>query len=91
MANPLADIARRYFRAYEQGDRAFVENNLAPGFTFTSPYDDHIGRDDYFARCWPNHKALDKFRFDAVMTEGDRVMVLYQLEFGDVRFRKPNA
>lgn len=48
----LTELARGYYRAFETGDRAFVENNLAPGFTFTSPFDDHIGREAYFRRCW---------------------------------------
>ena len=49
----LTELAKGYYRAYERHDRAFIENNLAPGFTFTSPFDDHIGREEYFRRCWP--------------------------------------
>ena len=63
----LGALARRYYRAFEKQDRAFVEDNLAEGFTFTSPYDDHIGRDAYFERCWPNSERLSKFTFASVM------------------------
>jgi hypothetical protein len=58
----LIDLAKGYYRAYETNDRAFVESNLADGFTFTSPFDDHIGREDYFRRCWPEKNI--HFRFD---------------------------
>ncbi|HUO02369.1 MAG TPA: nuclear transport factor 2 family protein, partial [Rhizomicrobium sp.] len=73
----LTDLAKRYYRAYETGDRVFMEEHLAPDFTFTSPYDDRISREAYFARCWPNHKWLDKFDLEMVVGEGDRVMILY--------------
>lgn len=73
----LSELARRYYQAYEKGDRAFMEENLAPDFTFTSPYDDHIGREAYFARCWPNHRWLGKFQIDMAVREGNRVMILY--------------
>lgn len=79
-AKDLGALARRYYRAFEKKDRAFVEDNLADGFTFTSPYDDHIGRDAYFERCWPNSDRLLKFSFVTVMARGDTVFVLYDCE-----------
>jgi len=82
----LIDLARRYYASYETGDRAFIEQNMAEGFTFTSPFDDHIGREEYFARCWPNHASHRKFHFEAIMEEGDVVLVAYRLEM-----RFPNA
>ena len=82
----LTELAKAYYRAYETDDRAFVENNLAPGFTFTSPFDEHIGRDDYFRRCWPTINIHRKFNFVTVMQEGNRVFVAY-----DADLRAPNA
>ena len=82
----LTELAKGYYRAYEKGDRAFVENNLADGFTFTSPFDDHIGRDEYFRRCWPAKNIHQKFNFVTVMQEGDRVFIAY-----DAELREPNA
>jgi ketosteroid isomerase-like protein len=76
----LTEWAKGYYRAYETGDRDFIENNLAPGFTFTSPYDDAIGRDEYFARCWPGHTNIAKFTFVAVAQDGDGVLVLYEAQ-----------
>lgn len=73
-------LARRYYEAYETGDRSLIEDILADGFTFTSPFDDHIGRGEYFARCWPNHVSHRKFHFEAMMEDGDVVLVVYRLE-----------
>ena len=82
----LIALAKGYYRAYETNDRAFVENNLAKGFTFTSPFDDHIGREEYFRRCWPAKNIHQKFNFVTVMQEGNRVFVAY-----DAELREPNA
>jgi ketosteroid isomerase-like protein len=82
----LTELARRYYRAFEDHDRSFIENNLAPGFTFTSPFDDHIGREEYFRRCWPTAHLHRKFAFVTVMQEGDKVFVAY-----DAEMHVPNA
>lgn len=74
----LTDITRGYFQAYVTGDRAFVENNMAEGFTFTSPFDDAIGREEYFRRCWPNHSNHHRFDIEALAQDGDQVMVVYR-------------
>lgn len=78
MRDALTDLARRYYRAYEENDRQAMEDMLAPDFTFTSPYDDAISRAAFFTRCWPNHVWLDKFDLELVMAEGNRVMVMYR-------------
>ncbi len=82
----LTEIAKGYYRAFETGDRAFVENNLAPGFTFTSPFDDHIDRDEYCRRCWRDEPLHRKFTFVTLIQEGDKVFVAY-----DAQMRMPNA
>ena len=82
----LIDLAKSYYRAYETHDRNFVANNLAPDFTFTSPFDDHIGREEYFRRCWPVKNIHHRFNFVTVMQDGNRVFVAY-----DAELREPNA
>ena len=52
-AHRKADIIRGVFSAYLSNDRKAVEDALADDFRFTSPYDDAISRDAFFARCWP--------------------------------------
>jgi predicted SnoaL-like aldol condensation-catalyzing enzyme len=82
----LIEKAKSYYRAYERHDPDFVAGELADGFTFTSPFDDHIGRDEYFRRCWPAEPLHQKFDFLAVAQDGDRVTVVYQ-----ATMRRPNA
>jgi ketosteroid isomerase-like protein len=48
-----SDLIRRCFAAYQSRDRGVLEKAFADDFTFTSPYDDHISRAEYFERCWP--------------------------------------
>jgi hypothetical protein len=82
----LIEKAKSYYRAYERHDPAFVAADLAEGFTFTSPFDDAIGREDYFRRCWPKEPLHQKFDFLAVAQDGERVLVVYQCTL-----RRPNA
>ena len=82
----LIELAKGYYRAYETHDRDFVADNLAPDFTFTSPFDDHIGREEYFRRCWPVKNIHHRFNFVTVMQDGNRVFVAY-----DAELREPNA
>ena len=82
----LKEIAKSYYRAYETGDRAVIENAMAPGFTFTSPFDDHIDRDAWWKRCWPKEPLHQKFDFVTVMQDGDKVFVAY-----DCTMRVPNT
>jgi hypothetical protein len=63
-----------------------VARDLADDFTFTSPFDDHIGREEYFRRCWPDTPLHQTFEFVAVAQDGDRVLVTYQCTM-----RRPNA
>lgn len=72
------DAIRRYYHAYESGDREVVEQLLTDDFTFTSPQDDRIDRTTYFAKCWPGHEHLQQFTLRQVMVDGDHALVRYQ-------------
>jgi ketosteroid isomerase-like protein len=65
------------YGAYETDDRDTIEALIAPGFSFTSPYDDGIDRKAYFERCWPNHETTAKIRIERVFIEGDSAFVTY--------------
>ncbi len=81
----LKELAKGYYRAFERHDRTFMEENLRPDFTFTSPFDDHIDRAAWFERCWPEQPLHQKFDFVTVMQDGDKVFVAY-----DATMRVPN-
>lgn len=82
----LTELAKGYYRAYEQYDRSFMEKHLAADFTFTSPFDDHIDRAAYFERCWPKQPLHQKFDFVGVVQDGDKVFVAY-----DCTMHMPNT
>ena len=82
----LIEKVKSYYRAYERHDPGAVAKDLADGFTFTSPFDDHIGREEYFRRCWPTEHLHQEFKFVALAQDGDKVMVVY-----DAILRMPNA
>ena len=55
-ADHMRRAIRTAFEAYENDDRDALEKVIAEDFSFTSPYDNAIGREEYFLRCWPNGK-----------------------------------
>jgi ketosteroid isomerase-like protein len=74
------DAVLEMFAAFTGKDREKAEALLAGDFTFTSPYDDHIGRDEYFRRCWPNSDLIKAHRIEKVVADGADVFVLYEAE-----------
>jgi ketosteroid isomerase-like protein len=74
---PRAAQVEKYFEAFRRRDRAFMEDHLAEDFSFTSPYDDALGRAGYFERCWPNGDRLTDFRIERVFAQGDEAFVTY--------------
>ena len=75
-----SEVVLACYAAYENRDRIAIEGLLADGFTFTSPIDDHIGRDLYMRRCWPNSEHLRKFHITHLFAKGDEVFVRYKCE-----------
>lgn len=65
------------YKAYETSDREGLEPLIAEDFSFTSPYDDAIDRNAYFARCWPNHETTAQMDIERVFIEGDAAFVTY--------------
>ena len=72
------EIARAAYDAYVTKDRAALEALLASDFHFTSPLDNHLDRETYFRRCWPNSKTIAWFEFINLVTDADRVFVTYE-------------
>lgn len=78
-ASNNAKIVRAMFDAFVRRDRDEAESLLAQGFTFTSPYDDAIDRDEYFRRCWPNGDFFADFRIERVTGDTDGAYITYFL------------
>ena len=71
-------LVRRYYQAYDNDDRSLIESVLHAQFTFSSPNDDdNIDQALYFARCWPNHKAIREFDLLDISADGDHALIRY--------------
>jgi ketosteroid isomerase-like protein len=73
----VSDLVCASFSAYRSGDRDALEELLSDDFTFTSPVDDHIDRETYFERCWPNHETIDRHEIEKLFVEGNEAFVRY--------------
>lgn len=71
-------VARRTYKAYVDKDRSAIEQLVAENFHFSSPLDNRINRQTYFARCWPNSEWITDFKFVHLVEDGDRVFVTYE-------------
>ncbi|OAI42956.1 hypothetical protein AYO41_03190 [Verrucomicrobia bacterium SCGC AG-212-E04] len=80
MTNPLSIVVLQYLGAYEKKNRDALEAVLSADFTFTSPVDDHIDRQAYFERCWPNNAGRKSFRVEKFFSEGNECFVTYEGE-----------
>ena len=73
----VADVVRRFYVAFFAKDRPTAEALLSDHFTFSSPRDDHIGKAEYFARCWPNSARLDHFTEEKLAVLGEDAFLRY--------------
>jgi ketosteroid isomerase-like protein len=71
-------IARDCYLAYVTGERRMVEQHLSEDFTFYSPADLGIDRDQYFERCWPNAELIEATEFKRLIESGNEVIVTYE-------------
>jgi ketosteroid isomerase-like protein len=78
-ADPI-EVVRTVFDAYVRSDRAAIEQVIAPDFHFSSPRDNRLDRQTYFARCWPNNERVVDFKLIHLVRDGDRVFVTYEGE-----------
>lgn len=81
--NPISDLIRQYFAAYESKDQKAIEALLSDDFSFSSPLDDNISREKYFERCWPISEHLRSLRIEKLLAEGNQAFVTYQTEQAD--------
>lgn len=84
-----AEVVRASFKAYIAQDRGAADRLIADGFVFTSPQDDHIGKQEFLQRCFPTADRLRSQRILQLVEAGEDgvfVMYEYELETGE-RYR----
>jgi ketosteroid isomerase-like protein len=76
-----ADVVRAAFEAYLTQDRAAAERLLAEDYAFTSPQDDHIGKAEFMAKCFPTADRLNAQEIVHLVAVGDDgVFIMYEYE-----------
>ncbi len=84
----IPDLVRKYFAAFLNKDRKTMEEALTDDFTFNSPRDDHIDKQAFFERCFPNSDQFCAQRIEKIFVEGSEAFVRYRAELHDgARFR----
>ncbi|MFI9803421.1 nuclear transport factor 2 family protein [Streptomyces sp. NPDC052301] len=74
-----ASVVEAAFRHYRSQDREAALPLYADDFTFTSPQDDHIGKEAFFARCFPTaHRFTDQRILHLVAADEEVVFVQYE-------------
>jgi len=74
---------KKFYIAFSNADRAFVEDLLDESFTFSSPPDPLLDRNGFFEKCWPGAGSLHNFEFTRLVEHGDEVIVTYRFEKPD--------
>jgi ketosteroid isomerase-like protein len=74
--DPIA-IVRKCYQAYADSDRAAAEAVISEDFRFSSPLDNRIDRETYFARCWPNNEWITGYEFVRLIRDGEQVVATY--------------
>jgi hypothetical protein len=76
--------ARAYYAGFENKNWALTSNQLADGFTFTSPAgDDHISVETFKERCFPTSKFTKKVSFLKMSETGNELFVLVEINTTD--------
>jgi ketosteroid isomerase-like protein len=73
-------VVEAAFEHYRAQDRPAAFALYADDFSFTSPHDDHIGKDAFFERCFP---TADRFRQQLMLhvTPADDELVFAYYEY----------
>jgi ketosteroid isomerase-like protein len=76
-----ADVVRASFEAYLAQDFKTAAGLLAEDFVFTSPQDDHIGKQEFLDKCFPTAGRLTSQQIVHLVEAGqDGVFIMYEYE-----------
>ncbi len=90
MAGPL-ETAKKALRAFAEKDRPAIEAVIGEAYSFTSPLDNALSRETFFARCWPNSEAFTEMTFIQGAESGEWAFITYEGVAGGKRFRNTEA
>jgi ketosteroid isomerase-like protein len=80
-STPNAEVVRASFEAYIAQDREAADRLIATDFVFTSPQDDHIGKQEFLDRCFPTADRLRSQEILQLVEAGENgVFIRYEYE-----------
>ena len=77
MSNHI-ELAKKFYKAFSEADREFVEKLLASDFTLSAPSAPFLNRNDFFERAWPGAAGHVKHDFVRLIEQGNEVVVTYK-------------
>jgi hypothetical protein len=86
MSGPL-DAVKKALQAYVDKDRDAIEAVIGDPYSFTSPLDNALSRETYFARCWPNSESCTGMMFVQGAEQDDWAFIVYEGSSADKTFR----
>lgn len=73
-------VVKAYYSGFENHDWNEVVNQLADGFTFTSPNnDDHISVEKFKEKCWPTNAFFKKVNFIKMSESGNELFLQVEI------------
>lgn len=87
MTQGPAHLVRAALQAYVDKDQAALAAILADDYHFTSPIDNALDLETYWARCWPNSAKTQGVDIIHAVEDGERAFVVYELQANGKRFR----
>jgi len=67
---------KAWYTAWLNNNWDLLTKNLADGFTFSSPVDDHIQLMTVKERCWPNAGNIRRVEIEKLIIDGTNVIVI---------------
>ena len=74
---------KAYYQGFETHDWSLVTTQLADGFTFTTPINDHIKLPEFKDQCWGTNKFFKAVKFVKLVPSGDGLLLLVEITTTD--------
>lgn len=78
------ELVKKFLDAFSRVDHSeFVENLLAPSFTFSAPPDPLLNRAEFFERCWPHGNNLKELTYVRLLEIADEIILTHEFRGPD--------
>ena len=74
---------KAYYSGFETHNWSLVASQLADGFTFTTPINDHISLKEFKGNCWGTNRFTKKVHFIKMFQSGNDLILLVEINTTD--------